>query len=373
LHAVPPRADAGHEIVIAGDHLSRLALPVLGGFDAQPARLLLLFLRHPTALVAPQTRTELAFKRLPDAVVNQLAAPAVLDQKPRRIPGVEGSHVIAGVTTERNPYALGIAKGKIVALAHIIEAVELDHHVVDHVDAALNKGDAVMARIDMEEIPREWPQPIVTELELEDISVERHHLCDAFEMHHHVAHAERTGAKAGDVAAGLERIGGSLRTVKDFQPVAAGIAEHDQVRNVPLAGKRARAAGDLSASRFNPRRYLVESGGVRDLPAEERDTLAAVAIDDQTLLAVVHTTGQAWPTLADALHPEQPFAVARPVVDILGANPDIAQRFDAHDNPRALALERATVRLPKIGAYRLNRQPSCEGHIGLIICCPLSP
>src|SRR5262249_16352966 len=373
LHAVPPRADAGHEIVIAGDHLNRLALPVLGGFDAQPARLLLLFLRHPTALVAPQTRTELAFKRLPDAVVNQLAAPAVLDQKPRRIPGVEGSHVIAGVTTECDRDALGIAKGKIVALAHIIEAVELDHHVVDHVDAALNKGDAVMARIDMEEIPREWPQPIITELEFEDISVERHHLRDAFKMHHNVTHAERTGAESGYVAPGLERISRRSRTVENLQPIAAGIAEHDQVRNVPLAGERSRAAGDLSPSRFNPRRYLVESGGVSDLPAEERDTLAAVGADDQTLLAVGHTKGQARATFVDALQPEQPFAVARPVVDILGANPDIAQRFDAHDDPRALALEHATVCLPKIGAYRLNRQPSWDGHIGLIICCPLLP
>src|SRR5262249_39401804 len=158
-----------------------------------------------------------------------------------------------------------------------------------------------------------------------------------------------------------------------FQPVAAGIAEHDQVRNVPLDGERARAARDLGASRFNPRGYLVESGGVRDLPAEERDTPAAGGVDDPTLLAGVHTKGQARATLVDALQPEQLFAVARPVLDILGANPDIAQRFDAHDNPRALALERATVRLPKIGAYRLNRQPSWDGHIGLIICCPLSP
>src|SRR5215831_3256901 len=53
FHAVPPGADAGHEIVIARDDLDRLALAVLGSLDAQPARFLLLFRRHPAALVTP--------------------------------------------------------------------------------------------------------------------------------------------------------------------------------------------------------------------------------------------------------------------------------------------------------------------------------
>src|SRR5262249_14897124 len=42
LHAVPPGADARHEIVIAVDDLHRLALAVLGRLDAEAARLLLL-------------------------------------------------------------------------------------------------------------------------------------------------------------------------------------------------------------------------------------------------------------------------------------------------------------------------------------------
>src|SRR5947207_4567597 len=79
LHAVPPGADAGHEIVVAGDHLDRLALTVLGGLDAQPARLLLLFRRHPTPLMTPQAWTKFALERLPGGVVDELAAPAVLD------------------------------------------------------------------------------------------------------------------------------------------------------------------------------------------------------------------------------------------------------------------------------------------------------
>src|SRR5260370_11037949 len=97
-------------------------------------------------------------------------------------------------------------------------------------------------------------------------------------MQPHVADAERTGAEAGDVAAGLERIGGALRAVEDFQPVAAGIAEHDQVRNVPLAGERARAARDLGPGRFDARRYLVESGGGSGPPAGESGTLGALRV-----------------------------------------------------------------------------------------------
>src|SRR5260370_1576716 len=111
-------------------------------------------------------------------------------------------------------------------------------------------------------------------------------------MQPHVADAERTGAEAGDVAAGLERIGGALRAVEDFQPVAAGIAEHDQVRNVPLAGERARAARDLGPGRFDARRYLVESGGVSDPPAPERGTPAAIRVADPALVAGLPTESQ---------------------------------------------------------------------------------
>src|SRR5712691_2641963 len=336
LHAVPPGADAGHEIVIAREHLDRLALAVLGGLDAEPARVLLLFRRHPAPLVPPQARTEFALERPPGAVVDQLAAPAVLDQKARRVPGVERGDVIAGMAAERDADALRLAEREIVALAHIVEAVELHHHVMDHVDAALDEGDAVMTRIDVEEIAGERAQPIVAELELEDVLIERHHLGDALEMHHHVAHTERTGAEAGNVAAGLERIGGGLRAVEDFEPVAAGIVEHDQVLDVALAGERARAARNLGTGRLDARRHGVKRGGVGDLPAEEADALPAVGVDHEALLAIVHAEGETRAALVDALQAEEVLAVARPVADVLGANSDIAQRFDAHDHPRSL-------------------------------------
>src|SRR5262245_65346728 len=124
LHAVPPGAHARHEIVIARDHLDRLALAVLGGLDAELARFLLLFRRHPAPLVTPQARAEFALERLPGAVVDELAAPTVLDQKARRVPCVERGDVIAGMAAERDADALGVTEREIVALAHIVAAVE---------------------------------------------------------------------------------------------------------------------------------------------------------------------------------------------------------------------------------------------------------
>src|SRR5262245_32180830 len=182
LDAVPPGADAGHEIVVALDHLDGLPLTVLGRLDAELARLLLLLRRHPAALVAPQARAELALERLPGVVVDELAAPAVLHQEARWVPGIERRYVIAGMAAERDADALGIAESKIVTLADIVEAVELHHHVMHHVDAALDEGDAVVARVDVEEIGRERAQPVVAHPKLEDILIELHHLADALQV-----------------------------------------------------------------------------------------------------------------------------------------------------------------------------------------------
>src|SRR5262245_18660988 len=165
------------------------------------------------------------------------------------------------MATERDADALGITKRKIVALAHVVEAVELHHHVMNHIDAALDEGDAVVARIDVEEVARERAQPIITELELEDVLIEGHYLRDALEMHDHMAHAEGTGTETGHVAARLERIGGDLRAVENFEPIAGGIVEHDQVSDAPLVGERARAGRDFDAGGLDARRHRVERGG----------------------------------------------------------------------------------------------------------------
>ena len=104
---------------------------------------------------------------------------------------------------------------------------------------------------------------------------------------------------------GLNGSVGGLGAVEDLQAVAGRVVEHDQVLDVPLLGERARAARDLGAGGLDPRREGVERGGVRDLPAEEADALAAVGVDDEPLLAVVHAEGERRTALVDALQAEE--------------------------------------------------------------------
>ena len=103
---------------------------------------------------------------------------------------------------------------------------------------------------------------------------------------------------------------------------------------MPLVGERARAALDLHAAGFEPRRQRLERGRVGGLPAEHRDALAAAiavsGIDDDALLAVVHAERQRRAGLVDALQAEQPGAERSPVAQVLGAGDDISQRGNGH-------------------------------------------
>src|ERR1051326_347203 len=114
---------------------------------------------------------------------------------------------------------------------------------------------------------------------------------------------------------------------KISQPVAERVGERDQIRNWALVGQRAAAARNLDPCAFEMRRQCIECSRVGDFPAEERDALAAVGIDDDALLAVVHAEGERVARFVDALQAEEPAAVARPIVQILGADPDITQRL----------------------------------------------
>ena len=184
--------------------------------------------------------------------------------------------------------------------------------------------------IDVEEIGLERLEDVVAQLEVEDVGVERHDLVEPLRREHGVAHAERAGAETGDRAAGLERIGGGLGAVEDFEPVADRVVEHDQVLDAALVGQRARAARDLDAGLFEMRRERVERGGVGDFPAVERRAFVLVGVDDDALLAVVHAQRERAAALVDHLHAEEAGAVGRPIVEILGADADISQRFEVH-------------------------------------------
>ncbi len=79
----------------------------------------------------------------------------------------------------------------------------------------------------------------------------------------------------------------SRRLLEQFEPVADRIASGTikSLTRLALLGQRAGAARDRHAGLLQPRRDRIEGGGIRHLPAEEADALAAVRIDDDALLA----------------------------------------------------------------------------------------
>src|ERR1700733_8426713 len=78
------------------------------------------------------------------------------------------------------------------------------------------------------------------------------------------------------------------------------------------------------------RRQRVERGGVGDLPAIKAYAFAGIGIDDQALLAVVHAERARGAAFVDKLHAEKTRRIGRPLVDIAGADPNIAERLHAH-------------------------------------------
>src|SRR5580704_16458539 len=145
-----------------------------------------------------------------------------------------------------------LSERKIVALAHVVEAEELDHHVVGGVAAGLDESETVMALIDVHEVTAERTQPVVAQPKAEDPLVERHDPVDVVHMQHHMAHAERAGAETRDVAARHERLGGGFRAMKEFEPVAGWIVQDHQILHMALGRERMRSAGELDPGRLEP-------------------------------------------------------------------------------------------------------------------------
>jgi hypothetical protein len=142
--------------------------------------------------------------------------------------------------------------------------------------------------------------------------------------------SERAGAEAGDSAAGLERLARGLAAVENLKPVAERVVKNDQILDVTLVGKGAGALCDLDAVLFEMGRDRVKRRGIGHFPAEEADAFAAVGIDDNALLAIVHAERQRRARFVDGLQPKQAGAVARPIAQVLGANTDISQSLRNH-------------------------------------------
>src|ERR1700736_471693 len=91
--------------------------------------------------------------------------------------------------------------------------------------AGLDQGQAVVPRVDVEEIGAKRLFDVVTEPEAKHVDIERHHGRDVFDRQHRVAEAERAGAKTRDRAAGLEWRLVDLGAIKSLEAIAGGIAE----------------------------------------------------------------------------------------------------------------------------------------------------
>ena len=193
----------------------------------------------------------------------------------------------------------------VVALADVVEREQLDHHVMHLALARLDQGEAVMARIDVHEAGRERIVVEVGDAEAQDVAIERQHLVDALDHHHHVADAERPGAESRDVARGLERLVGDLWRMEELHAVADRIVQRDEVGDHALRGQRPRPTRERDAVLLEVRAEPIEAGRIRHLPAVVADAFAAVGVDHHPLLPVVHAERQPAPRRVDRLEAEQ--------------------------------------------------------------------
>jgi len=163
-------------------------------------------------------------------------------------------------------------------------------------------------------------------------------------MHDDVAHAERPGAEAGNIAARLERIAGDLGAVENLEPVAAGSFEHDQVGDMALVGERARAAATLvpaasvRAAMASSARASATSQPKKPMPWPPS------ASTTSRCLRSSNAERERRATLVDALQPEHVKRRRYPVAKVLGAHADITQSFDRH----VIVLDRSAVEVSSV-------------------------
>lgn len=90
---------------------------------------------------------------------------------------------------------------------------------------------------------------------------------------------------------------------------------------MPFVSESTRSLRHFDPRVFKPRGKRIERHGVRDLPAEKANTLAAVGLDDDALLAIVHAKGKRGAGFVHALQSQQTRAIACPIAQILGTIP----------------------------------------------------
>jgi hypothetical protein len=161
-----------------------------------------------------------------------------------------------------------------------------------------------------------------------------------------MAHPERAGTEARDVASGAEWFASRALIVERLQPIARRVSEGDQPVHLPLIRQRRRLAANRYAGVVQPCRERIERCRVRDLPAEIRCAFRHLPVDHQSLAPVVHPEGADRAAGLHLLHAEPARGEIRPVVQRRIPDADIAERLQfhraslfggSHSNPRSTA------------------------------------
>src|ERR1700760_170806 len=102
------------------------------------------------------------------------------------------------MAAERDIDAVLLAERDVIALADVVERKQLHHQMMHAVAAGLDQSEAVMPRIDVEEIRAKRFLHVVAERKAEHVDIERHHRIDIFNRQHGMSKSERAGAKTGN-------------------------------------------------------------------------------------------------------------------------------------------------------------------------------
>src|SRR5262249_57624487 len=109
-----------HALIIALDHIDRLAQAGLRGGDADFARLEAALRGHPHAVMAPHARAPGHLLRLPSVGIDHAAAPAILDHESRRPVPLEPGHLLVDVAAHGDADPAFDAEREVVALAYVV-------------------------------------------------------------------------------------------------------------------------------------------------------------------------------------------------------------------------------------------------------------
>ena len=178
------------------------------------------------------------------------------------------------MAAERDADTALLQLGEVIGLADIIERIELDHQVVKAVDAGLDRGEAVMAAVEMKEERLERALRVVAEAEAEQVDVKGQHRVERSDGENDVTEPKRSGAKAAERAAGDEGGGRCGGAVEEFEAIACGIMRDDQLGDTALLGLERRTWDDRMAGVGQPRRQPRQGRAIGDFPAHRADALA---------------------------------------------------------------------------------------------------